>query len=235
MKETEGHGRAGAKAEDRERAKEVLSRNPLFGGLEGFYLDDLMARGELRSWPPASQIISEGEPGDEVFFMVSGRVKVTLYNEEGREIVVSVLKEGDMFGEMSIIDDMPRSANVETVKGIECLVVAKASFLDYLSTHHKVYLRLLAYITGRLREATRKIGGLALLDVCGRIAHTFIGMSGAGQGSKEKVLSVDRPTHEELAAMIGSSREVVSRALKKMSTEGYIRIEKERILLYMYP
>jgi CRP-like cAMP-binding protein len=60
-------------------------------------------------------------------------------------------------------------------------------------------------------------------------------MSGAGQGSKEKVLSVDRPTHEELAAMIGSSREVVSRALKKMSTEGYIRIEKERRLLYMYP
>ncbi len=210
--------------------EESLSRNRLFNGLETFYLEDIMRRGEIRSWPAASQIISEGESGDAVYFILSGKAKVTLYGEEGREIVLALLKEGDMFGEMSIIDGKPRSANVEAVKDMECLVINRAAFLDYLSTHHKVYMRFFAYLTGRLREATRKIGGLALLDVCGRIAHTLIGM--AKEGAKEKVVAIERPTHEELAAMIGSSREVVSRALKKMTQEGYIKIEKTRILLY---
>jgi CRP/FNR family transcriptional regulator, cyclic AMP receptor protein len=214
--------------------KEILARNPLFKGLQDFYIKDLAEKGEIKSWPAGTQIISEGEAGDAVYFILSGRVKVTLYGEEGREIVLAVLKDGDMFGELSIIDDQPRSANVEAVKKLECLVISKNAFLEYLATHHKVYMMLFAYLTGRLREATRKIGGLALLDVCGRIAHTLIGMSKSGPSSKEKVISVERLTHEELAAMIGSSREVVSRALKKMTQEGYIKMEKDKILLNMY-
>ncbi|HAO92503.1 MAG: hypothetical protein A2X99_03430 [Deltaproteobacteria bacterium GWB2_55_19] len=212
--------------------REALTKNPLFNGLEDFYLKDITSRGEFRTWPEASQIIIEGESGDAVFFVISGKVKVTLYGEEGREIVLAILKEGDMFGEMSIIDDKPRSANVEAITDLECLVVGKTAFLDYLSRHHKVYMRFFAYLTGRLREATRKIGGLALLDVCGRIAHTLIGMSKTTLTGDEKVIAIERPTHEQLAAMIGSSREVVSRALKKMTQEGYIKIEKDRILLY---
>lgn len=228
MKEMETKKKEGGK-----RIEEVLSRNPLFANLEEFYLKGIISRGELRSWPDGSQIIIEGESGEEVYFITSGKVKVTLYGEEGREIVLAILKDGDMFGEMSIIDDKPRSANVEATTDLECLVVSKTAFLDYLSRHHKVYMRFFAYLTGRLREATRKIGGLALLDVCGRIAHTLMGMSrSAGSAGAEKVLSIERPTHEQLAAMIGSSREVVSRALKKMSQEGYIKIEKDRILLY---
>ncbi len=220
----------GQKKDGAKRVEESLSQNPLFKGLEEFYLKDIISRGEIKSWPDSSQIIIEGESGDAVYFIISGKVKVTLYGEEGREIVLAMLNEGDMFGEMSIIDDKPRSANVEAVSALECLVVSKSAFLEYLSRHHKVYMRFFAYLTGRLREATRKIGGLALLDVCGRIAHTLMGMS--KPSGVEKVVSIERPTHEELAAMIGSSREVVSRALKKMSQEGYIKIEKDRILLY---
>ncbi len=218
--------------EDARKVKEVLSLNPLFKGLEDFYITDLITRAELRSWPGGIQVITEGDEGDAVYFIISGKVKVTLYGEEGREIVLAVLKNCDMFGEMSIMDDKPRSANVEAVTDLSCLVISKTAFLEYLSRHHKVYMRLFAYLTGRLREATRKIGGLALLDVCGRIAHTLIGMAKA-EGSDEKVIAIERPTHEELAAMIGSSREVVSRALKKMTLEGYIKIEKSRILLYL--
>ncbi|MFQ5442527.1 MAG: Crp/Fnr family transcriptional regulator [Thermodesulfobacteriota bacterium] len=212
--------------------KEVLARNPLFVGLEDFYLEDIISIGELRAWPKASQIICEGESGDSVYFIISGRAKVTLYGEQGREIVLAVLKEGDMFGEMAIMDEKPRSANVEAGRELKCLTVNKETFLKYLGSHHRVYRTMFAYLTGRLRDATRKIGGLALLDVCGRIAHTLIGMSKAS--AEEKVVDIERPTHEELAAMIGSSREVVSRALKKMSEEGYIKVEKDRILLFMH-
>lgn len=218
--------------EDLKKVEEGLARNQLFTGLEDFYLKGIISRGEVRNWPSGTQIITEGDPGDAVFFIISGRVKVTLYGEEGREIVLAILNDGDMFGEMSIIDDKPRSANVEAVQELTCLVVTKGAFLDYMSRHHKVYMRFFAYLTGRLREATRKIGGLALLDVCGRIAHTLLGMAKANGGDKE-VVEIERPTHEQLAAMIGSSREVVSRALKKMTQEGYIKIEKDRILLYL--
>jgi CRP-like cAMP-binding protein len=215
-----------------EVVKHALSVNPLFTGLEEFYLDDLLEVGELRSWAGGSQVICEGDCGEAVYFIVSGRAKVTLYSEQGREIVLSVLKRGDMFGEMSIMDEKPRSANVETVKDLSCLVVKKDAFLKYLSVHHRVYRTMFAYLTTRLREATRKIGGLALLDVCGRIAHTLIGM--AKPSADDEIVTIERPTHEELAAMIGSSREVVSRALKKMSNEGYIKIEKKQILLFMH-
>ena len=218
--------------EDLKKVEEGLARNQLFTGLEDFYLKGIISRGEVRNWPAGTQIITEGDPGDAVFFIISGRVKVTLYGEEGREIVLAILNEGDMFGEMSIIDDKPRSANVEAVQDLMCLVVTKGAFLDYMSRHHKVYMRFFAYLTGRLREATRKIGGLALLDVCGRIAHTLLGMAKA-KGVDKDVVEMERPTHEQLAAMIGSSREVVSRALKKMTQEGYIKIEKDRILLYI--
>jgi len=209
-----------------------LAINPLFAGLEEFYIDDLLAVSEMRSWGRGSQVICEGDYGEAVYFIVSGRAKVTLYSEQGREIVLAVLKSGDMFGEMAIMDEKPRSANVETVKELSCLVVKKEAFLKYLSVHHRVYSTMFSYLTGRLRDATRKIGGLALLDVCGRIAHTLIGM--AKPSADEQIVEIERPTHEELAAMIGSSREVVSRALKKMSGEGYIKIEKKRIFLYMH-
>ncbi len=218
--------------EDLQVIKTALSKNPLFAGLDDFYLDDMLTIGDVKSWPVGSQIICEGDYGDAVFFIISGQAKVTLYGEQGREIVLSILKEGDMFGEMAIMDEKPRSANVETVRLMRCLVVQKEAFIHYLSVHHRVYSTMFAYLTGRLRDATRKIGGLALLDVCGRIAHTLMGMAKAS--GAEEVVEIERPTHEELAAMIGSSREVVSRALKKMSGEGYIKIEKKRILLFMH-
>ncbi len=229
------------KGMDKEAIRETLSKNPLFKGLDSFYIDDFIPSGEIKVWSKGSQVLCEGDSGEIVYFILSGRAKVTLYGEEGREIVLAVLEQGEMFGEMSIIDDKPRSANVEAVRDLECLVLSRERFLGFLASHHRVYMMFLAHLTARLREATRKIGGLALLDVCGRIAHTLMGMakdvdetkSAKTDSDEGYVIEIERPTHEELAAMIGSSREVVSRALKKMTQEGYIKIEKHSILLYM--
>ncbi len=222
-----------SKGMDKETIRVTLSNNPLFKGLDPFYIDDFVPSGEMQSWAKGSQVICEGDSGEIVYFILSGRAKVTLYGEEGREIVLAVLEKGEMFGEMSIIDGKPRSANVEAVRDLDCLVLSRERFLGFLASHHRVYMMFLAHLTARLREATRKIGGLALLDVCGRIAHTLIGMAKDAERGKNNVIEIERPTHEELAAMIGSSREVVSRALKKMTREGYIKIEKHSILLYM--
>ncbi len=215
-----------------EEIEAIFRANDAFGGTEKDDLVDLIKLGDVRSWLKGSQLISKGEEGDALYVILTGKAKVTLYGEGGKEIVLSVIDGGDFFGEMSLLDGEPRSANVEAVEDIECLVLKRRDFLTYLKGHPAVAVQLLIYQTKRLREADRKIGGLALLDVCGRIANTFIGMA-EKEGRQSDVTRINRLTHEDIAAMIGSSREVVSRALKKMSEEGYIGVEKESFILYL--
>ena len=212
----------------------IISNARIFGSLNSEDIKALAKMGEKRQWRKGSQIISEGDEGDAIYLVLSGKVKVVLYGEEGREIVLSTMKEGDIFGEMALFDGEPRSANVEAIEDAECFVIRGDNLLKYIKNHPAVALNFLSHLSRRLREADRKIGGLALLDVCGRIAHTLLGIANAGNGIQGKgVVTIERLTHEEIAAMIGSSREVVSRALKKMAQEGYVKIEKERFTLYI--
>jgi len=217
-----------------DKTAHIISNARIFGSLNSEDIKALAKMGEKRQWRKGSQIISEGDEGDAIYLVLSGKVKVVLYGEEGREIVLSIMKEGDIFGEMALFDGEPRSANVEAIEDAECFVIRGDNLLKYIKNHPAVALNFLSHLSRRLREADRKIGGLALLDVCGRIAHTLLGIANAGNGIQGKgVVTIERLTHEEIAAMIGSSREVVSRALKKMAQEGYVKIEKERFTLYI--
>jgi len=217
-----------------DKTAHIISNARIFGSLNSEDIKALAKMGEKRQWRKGSQIISEGDEGDAIYLVLSGKVKVVLYGEEGREIVLSIMKKGDIFGEMALFDGEPRSANVEAIEDAECFVIRGDNLLKYIKNHPAVALNFLSHLSRRLREADRKIGGLALLDVCGRIAHTLLGIANAGNGIQGKgVVTIERLTHEEIAAMIGSSREVVSRALKKMAQEGYVKIEKERFTLYI--
>src|SRR3990167_9613144 len=204
--------------EDREdRIENIIANARIFGSLSSKDIKALAGMGEKRRWHKGQHIISDGDEGDALYLMLSGKIKVVLYGEEGREIVLSIMKEGDIFGEMALFDGEPRSANVEAVEDTECFIIQGSTLLEYIKVHPAVALNFLSHLSRRLREADRKIGGLALLDVCGRIAHTLLGIANAGNGIQGKgVVTIERLTHEEIAAMIGSSREVVSRALKKM-------------------
>ncbi len=217
-----------------DKIESIISNARIFGSLAGKDIKTLAKMGEKRQWLKGSQIISEGEEGDALYLILSGKVKVVLYGEEGKEIILSIMKEGDVFGEMALFDGEPRSANVEVVEDAECFIIHGDALLNYIKTHPAVALNFLAHLSRRLREADRKIGGLALLDVCGRIAHTLLSIANAESNMQETgVVSIERLTHENIAAMIGSSREVVSRALKKMNQEGYIKIEKKRFVLHV--
>ncbi|MBI5875889.1 MAG: Crp/Fnr family transcriptional regulator [Deltaproteobacteria bacterium] len=217
-----------------DKIESIISNARIFGSLAGKDIKTLAKMGERRQWLKGSQIISEGEEGDALYLILSGKVKVVLYGEEGKEIVLSIMKEGDVFGEMALFDGEPRSANVEVIEDAECFIIHGDDLLNYIKIHPAVALNFLAHLSKRLREADKKIGGLALLDVCGRIAHTLLSIANAGSNMQGTgVISIERLTHEDIAAMIGSSREVVSRALKKMANEGYIKIEKKRFVLHI--
>jgi CRP/FNR family transcriptional regulator, cyclic AMP receptor protein len=217
-----------------DRIESIIAKAKIFGSLNSNDIKALSMLGKKRQWIKGSQIIIEGDKGDTLYLILSGSVKVVLYGKDGKDIILSIMKEGDIFGEMSLFDAEPRSANVEAIEDVECFIIRGDELLKYIKSHPAVALGFLAHLSRRLREADRKIGGLALLDVCGRIAHTFLSIANTGNSIKgEGPVAIERLIHEDIAAMIGSSREVVSRALKKMVQEGYIKIEKNRFILHI--
>jgi len=206
---------------------DFLATVPLFGGLARA---ELGAFGELtreRTYPRGSVILFEDDPGDSLFVVRKGRVKVVLVGEDGREVILGVLGVGSHFGELALIDDRPRSAHVIAMEDSELLVLRREDFRRRVESSPAVAWSLLTELSRRLRRADDKIGGLVLLDVPGRIARLLLDLSEeAGAPLIEKSV-----THQTIAQMIGASRETVSRAMKEFQDSGWINVERRRITL----
>lgn len=209
-----------------------LKRVSLFRDLDEAALGSLETLLKERRFGRDAVIVGQEDPGDSLYVLASGRVKVVLYGQSGREVILSVFKPGDFFGEMSLLDNQPRSANVIAVEEAELLVLDRASFARHLQAHPKTALNVLAEMSRRLRRADGIIGNLALLDVFGRVARYLRELAKTdGQPCPEGVEIRQRPTQAEIAAMIGTSRETVSRALSEFQRRGYIELEGRRIVL----
>jgi CRP/FNR family cyclic AMP-dependent transcriptional regulator len=206
-------------------ATDVLRRVPLFSDLA----DPELARfGEVlreREYPKNSVILFEDDPGDALYVVRAGQVKVVLIGEDGREVILSVLTDGDFFGEMSLIDDEPRSAHVIAMKDSQLLVLRREDFQARLEAQPKIALKLLRVLVQRLRRADEKIGGLVLLDVNGRVARLLLDLADEGGGPK----ITRKLTHHTIAQMIGSSRETVSRAMRELVARGLIEVTRREI------
>ena len=168
-----------------------------------------------------------------MMFIVSGIVKVSLINDEGKEFVLTRLDAGEMIGELALITGATRTADVIAIEDTVVFVLSKTDFLNHAKKYSGMMLALLKALARRLSYSTQKSGELALLDVYHRLANVLIDMAESHEGEVGVINS--RPTHQELAAMVGTSREVVSRALKNMEQEGSISIEGKRILVNNLP
>lgn len=192
--------------------------------------DELRRFGELtreKQYPKGSVILFEDDPGDSLFIVRSGRVKVVLVAEDGREVILGVLGVGEHFGELSLIDDQPRSAHVIAMEDASLLVLRRDDFRRRVESNPSVAWALLAELSRRLRRADGKIGGLVLLDVPGRIARLLLDVADEG-GTP----TIDKPlTHQIIAQMIGASRETVSRTMREFQDAGLIGVEHRRITI----
>ena len=202
---------------------ELLKRVPLFEELSEGELEALSHVALLRTFPKDRVVIMAEEEGDSLFVIHDGQVKVSIVSEDGREVILSILGEGNFFGEMSLLDGHPRSANVTTTQATELLMVRRADFLRFIQKSPQTAIKLLSVLASRLRITDRKIEGLALSDVTGRISQTLLQLADEqGVATQEGVLIRDRPTHQDLANMSGTTRETVSRILKRLENQGYI-------------
>ena len=204
---------------------DFLASIPLFSGLPA---DELQKFAELtreRAYPKGSVILFQDDPGDSLFVLRDGRVKVVLFGEDGREVILGVLEPGAHFGELALIDDQPRSAHVIAMDDSQLLILRREDFRRRVEANPTVAWALLTELSRRLRRADVKIGGLVLLDVPGRIARLLLDLANeSGSDVIEKPL-----THQTIAQMIGASRETVSRAMKEFQDAGLITVERRKI------
>ena len=211
------------RTEDLARIRATIARAPLFAALPITAIEDLTQRVTIRRVSTQHTVVSQDEPGDSMFIIMSGRVKVVIFGENGREVTLSILRPGDAFGEMALFDGEARSANCISIEPTTMLVLSRDDLLGHLAQHPRTALNLLGEMAQRLRRADESIAQLALCDVNERLIHRLVSLAKEeGTAAPEGVLVRRRPTQQELANMIGSCRETISRAFNQLARDGLI-------------
>jgi CRP/FNR family transcriptional regulator, cyclic AMP receptor protein len=194
-------------------------------------LRTLVARGEPRRYRKGTLLIQEGDVGETLFIVLSGRVKSFSTDERDREIVYGVYGPGEYLGEMSL-DGGPRSASVITLEATVCAVVARKTLREHIAANPEFAFELLSRVIRRARLATQSARSMALLDVYGRVTQLF-GELASTQADGSRLIA-HRLTHAEIASRIGCSREMVSRLMKDLTSGGYL-LEAGKGWLLMRP
>ncbi|HYC35221.1 MAG TPA: Crp/Fnr family transcriptional regulator [Usitatibacter sp.] len=205
-----------------------LKAVPFFRQLDDHELETVRAVSTERSYPKNAVVLTEGEMGDSLYVIQSGKVKVVIGDEEGRELILKILGPADFFGEMSMIDKEPRSASVTTIEPATFLVLTHAAFEQCIERAPRIAKVVMQILAHRVREADRKIGTLALMDVYGRVASTLLELAVYNNG---KLVVGEKLSQQDLANMVGASREMVNRILKDLSDRGFISIESKAITI----
>jgi CRP/FNR family transcriptional regulator, cyclic AMP receptor protein len=187
--------------------------------------------GVVRQFPKNAVLINEGEHGDSLFIVLSGRVKVFASNEAGKEVVIDFHGPGEYVGEMSL-DGAARSASVMTVEPTTCAVVGRAQFREFILAHPDFALHLIEKLIGRVRHATENVKSLALSDVYGRLVRLLLSLAEERGG---RLVVPEKLTQQDIAERIGASRDMISRLMKDLVGGGYLELEDRAIVILRKP
>jgi CRP/FNR family cyclic AMP-dependent transcriptional regulator len=210
---------------------DMLARAPLFVGLSRAELAPLAAVTVARTYPGNAIIVSEGDRADTLYFVLSGRIKVFVASDDGREVVLSTQGPGTYFGDM-MLDDGVRSASVMTLEPCRLAALSRDAFRDFLVRHPDTALALIKNLIHRTRSMNDRVRDLALLDVYGRVAKLLLSLAREVDG---RLIIEERLTQQEIGERVGASREMVSRILKDLKAGGYVRLEGRRIVILRKP
>ena len=195
----------------------MLENINLFAKLSEKQLQALEKISNTRRYPKGAMLIMEGNDNNQLFIIRSGKVSVFVNDEEGKQANLNYMGAGEYFGELSLLDGKPGSATVATLTECELTTISQNNFRELLITEPEIALGLMAELVARIRTLTDNVKSLALLDVYGRITNALIRLSDDDQRIENPKL-----THQDIANMVGSSREMVSRIMKELVVGGYI-------------
>jgi CRP/FNR family transcriptional regulator, cyclic AMP receptor protein len=202
-----------------------------FGPLPPETLKALASSSIARRFPKNAVLIHEGEQGDSLFIVLSGRLKVYASNSAGKEIVIDFHGPGECVGEMSL-DGSPRSASVMTTEPTTCAIVSRTQFRDFLHEHPGFALYLIGKLIQRARRATENVKSLALSDVYGRLVRLLTELARDVDG---RLVVAEKLTQQQIAERVGSSRDMITRLMKDLVAGGYLSVEERTIVILKRP
>jgi len=211
--------------------REVLRRIHLFADLTDRESDTILDLMHEKTLGKGDTVFHQGDSAGGMYLLLTGSVKISRTGRDGRDVTVAVLGEGNFFGEMSLIDGQPRSASATTAQATRLLVLDREHFQRYVLSQARIVAKMLRELSKRLRAADQTIENLALSSVHERLFH-LLGHLGRRDPLKDGKGHIERaPTHQELAELVGSSRETVTRTLAAFEKKGWIVIDRKKITL----
>ena len=211
---------------------DVLRQAPLFSALDDEAASALRASMTETKIRRGEVLFREGDSGDRLFVVSDGKVKLGRTSSDGRENLLAILGPGQMFGELSLFDPGPRSATVTAVTDVSMLVLSHDEMVRWLSGRPEVARGLLSQLAGRLRKANDVVADLVFSDVPGRVAKALLDLSARfGRTADDGVHVHHDLTQEELAQLVGASRETVNKALADFAQRGWLRLEPRSVVL----
>ena len=206
----------------------MLENVPLFSGLSAESLAEIEQHSSVKSFRKNAIIISQDDKSYSLYVILSGRVKVFVSDEDGREAVLNYQGAGDYFGDLALIDKQPRVASVMATEASKFMIISRQDFLTCLSRNPEIAINLIKPMTQRMRMLAKNVSSLALMDVYGRVARILLQQA----VEKEGEMVTGRITQQEIAEMVGASRAMVSRILKDLKTGGYISVHNKCVTIH---
>lgn len=215
----------GKQAVERTRDKLSLLRNhPLFGDLPPAVIEHLGSYMKTRKVARGATIFAKGDPGTGLMGVLAGSVKVSVASTEGKDIVLNIFREGEIFGEIALLDGRPRTADATAMAPCELIVIERRDFVPFLSGHPDVMLKFIEILCSRLRRTSEQVQDVTFLNLPTRLAKTLLELTSSETGAapRRKVAITQR----EISQIIGKSRESTNKQLRAWAKRGWIRLER---------
>lgn len=206
----------------------MLEQVPLFASLPADDIASIESHSAVRAYRKNTIVVQRGDESASLYVMIEGRARVFIADDHGKEVTLNTIEPGEYFGELALLGETARTASVVTTEDCRCMVISRSEFLQCLAGQPRIALQLIRGLVQRVTSLTEQVSKLALRDVYGRVRDTLIEQAHEEDG----VLVTPRLTHNEIAQMVGSSREMVSRILKDLRDGGYITVNDKRIVLH---
>jgi CRP/FNR family transcriptional regulator/CRP/FNR family cyclic AMP-dependent transcriptional regulator len=210
-----------------------LKQVPLFADLNDESLHELTSVVKRRTFRSGEVICHRDDPGQVLYIIKEGKVKICLISPDGQEISLVVFGKGECFGELALLDGLPRSADAIAVERVECYTLQRSDFHNTIMKNPKIAIQVLEIISKRLRNTNEQVEDLIFLDVYGRVAKKLLELSEAHGAKVEDGVRIEvRMTQQELASMVGASRESVNKVMGYFTDKKFISTDKHRITLH---